>query len=49
MLGSTLVSEDLPIPYIQLTIALFSFAIPIIIGIVARKVSFCFINPISIL
>ena len=38
MLGSPLVSEDLPIPYIQLTIALFSFAIPIILGMVSRKV-----------
>jgi len=37
MLGSPLVSEDLPIPYIQLTIALFSFAIPIILGMIARK------------
>ena len=44
MLGSPLVSEDLPIPYIQLTIALFSFAIPIILGMVARKVGCFFIN-----
>ena len=42
MLGSPLVSEDLPIPYIQLTIALFSFAIPIILGMVARKVCWLF-------
>ena len=44
MLGSPLVSEDLPIPYIQLTIALFSFAIPIILGMIARKVGYFFRN-----
>ena len=42
ILGSPLVSEDLPIPYIQLTIALFSFAIPIILGMVSRKVGCSF-------
>merc|ERR1719410_1171805 len=37
ILGSPLVSQDLPIPYIQLAIALVSFALPVLIGIVARK------------
>ena len=39
ILGSPLVSQDLPIPYIQLAIALVSFALPVLIGIVARKVN----------
>ena len=39
ILGSPLVSQDLPIPYIQLAIALVSFALPVLIGIVARKVT----------
>jgi len=39
LLGSTLISEtdDLPIPYSQLAIALVSFAVPVVLGVTAKK------------
>ena len=38
VLGSPLVSEDVPIPFLQLAIALVSFAVPVVLGVLARKV-----------
>lgn len=38
MLGSTLVTDDLPMPYIQLATALVSFAVPVLLGMAAKKV-----------
>ena len=38
MLGSTLVTDDLPMPYIQLATALVSFAVPVLLGMGAKKV-----------
>ena len=39
ILGSPLVSEEIPIPFTQLTIALVSFAVPVVLGVLARKVT----------
>ena len=39
VLGSPLVSEDVPIPFLQLAIALVSFAVPLVLGVLARKVN----------
>ena len=41
VLGSPLVSEDVPIPFLQLAIALVSFAVPVVLGVLARKVIDC--------
>ena len=38
VLGSPLVSEDVPIPFLQLAIALVSFSVPVVLGVLARKV-----------
>ena len=38
VLGSPLVSEDVPIPFLQLAIALVTFAVPVVLGVLARKV-----------
>ena len=38
VLGSPLVSEHIPIPFLQLAIALVSFAVPLVLGVLARKV-----------
>ena len=38
VLGSPLVSEHVPIPFLQLVIALVSFAVPLVLGVLARKV-----------
>ena len=39
ILGSPLVSEEIPIPFTQLAIALVSFAVPVVLGVLARKVT----------
>ena len=38
ILGSPLVSEQIPIPFTQLAVALVSFAVPVVLGVLARKV-----------
>ena len=38
MLGSKLVTDDLPMPYTQLATALVSFAVPVLLGMAAKKV-----------
>ena len=39
LLGTSLVSKDLPIPYTELATALVSFAVPVLLGMIAKKVS----------